>query len=75
MQFVKRCQITHKKPDGKTIDKGDQNIFDTGAAKSLCNMITILDQAHQDKDPTEKRKKYIAKLMVAKPTFNNDMKN
>ena len=38
-------------------------------------MITILDQARQDKDPTEKRKRYIAKLMVAKPPFDDDMKN
>jgi len=65
----------HKKNlDGKTIDKDDQNVFKVGAAKSLCNMIEILDPDHSDEDPNDKSKEYIAKLMVAAPSFDDDMK-
>jgi len=63
-----------KKLDGKTIDEDDENVFNVGRAKSLCNLIARLDPGHHDKEPNEQSKKYIEALMVEKPTFNEDMK-
>jgi len=56
-------------------DDEDINIFKTGAAKSLCNMIAILDPDHQDEEPNAEKKAFIEGLMVPKPTFNEDMKD